>query len=567
MPVMLPNLRSANEGLAKSPTGIRGFDDITGGGLPQDRTTLICGGPGSGKTLFAIEYLINGIQEFNEPGVLIAFEETRDDLIRNCASLGFDLAHLIEQGKLIIDEIVMDTHHAQQTGDYDLEGLFIRLEYAINKVNAKRIAIDTIEVIFDLLGNSARLRSELRRLFRWIKEKKVTTVITSESEKGLLTRHDIEPYVSDCVIFLDQRLQDQLARRRLRIVKYRGSLHGTDEYPFLIDQDGMSVLPITSVGLDYTSSEERVATGIAGLDKMLGGEGYFRGSTILVSGSSGTGKTSFAAHFANAACQRGEHCIYFTFEESASQILRNMRSIGIDLRPWMSGNLLQIHAIRPTMYNLEIHLAMMQKLIQDFQPETIVVDPVTSFDLIGNTTDISLLFTRLIDFCKMRGITTLVTSIITSSPGSVIKETNLSSLVDTWISLQDIEVGGERNRVLYVLKSRGMKHSKQISEFEFSSDGIYLIDAYTDSEGMLTGSARLAREMRKELEELEFQQQIAIKRLKFENRQAALKAQIEALQAELRMESAELQLIEDQTARRNAVIQHQRNDLARKHGV
>ncbi|MBN8592076.1 MAG: circadian clock protein KaiC [Anaerolineae bacterium] len=567
MPVMLPNLRSANEGLAKSPTGIRGFDDITGGGLPQDRTTLICGGPGSGKTLFAIEYLINGIQEFNEPGVLIAFEETRDDLIRNCASLGFDLAHLIEQGKLIIDEIVMDTHHAQQTGDYDLEGLFIRLEYAINKVNAKRIAIDTIEVIFDLLGNSARLRSELRRLFRWIKEKKVTTVITSESEKGLFTRHDIEPYVSDCVIFLDQRLQDQLARRRLRIVKYRGSLHGTDEYPFLIDQDGMSVLPITSVGLDYTSSEERVATGIAGLDKMLGGEGYFRGSTILVSGSSGTGKTSFAAHFVNAACQRGEHCIYFTFEESASQILRNMRSIGIDLRPWMSGNLLQIHAIRPTMYNLEIHLAMMQKLIQDFQSETIVVDPVTSFDLIGNTTDISLLFTRLIDFCKMRGITTLVTSIITSSPGSVIKETNLSSLVDTWISLQDIEVGGERNRVLYVLKSRGMKHSKQISEFEFSSDGIYLIDAYTDSEGMLTGSARLAREMRKELEELEFQQQIAIKRLKFENRQAALKAQIEALQAELRMESAELQLIEDQTARRNTVIQHQRNDLARKHGV
>lgn len=560
-------IQPITQGLPKSPTGIRGFDEITGGGLPQNRTTLICGGPGSGKTLFAIEYLINGIHEFNEPGVFIAFEETREDLIRNFASLGFDLAHLIEQGKLIIDEIVMDTHHAQQTGDYDLEGLFIRLDYAINKVNAKRIAIDTIEVIFDLLGNSARLRSELRRLFRWIKEKKVTTVITSESEKGLLTRHDIEPYVSDCVIFLDQRLQDQLARRRLRIVKYRGSLHGTDEYPFLIDQDGMSVLPITSVGLDYTSSEERVATGIAGLDKMLGGEGYFRGSTILVSGSSGTGKTSFAAHFANAACQRGEHCIYFTFEESASQILRNMRSIGIDLRPWMSGNLLQIHAIRPTMYNLEIHLAMMQKLIQDFQPETIVVDPVTSFDLIGNTTDISLLFTRLIDFCKMRGITTLVTSIITSSPGSVIKETNLSSLVDTWISLQDIEVGGERNRVLYVLKSRGMKHSKQISEFEFSSDGIYLIDAYTDSEGMLTGSARLAREMRKELEELEFQQQIAIKRLKFENRQAALKAQIEALQAELRMESAELQLIEDQTARRNTVIQHQRNDLARKHGV
>lgn len=561
------HLHTITQDLPKSPTGIRGFDDITGGGLPQDRTTLICGGPGSGKTLFAIEYLINGIQEFNEPGVFIAFEETRDDLIRNFASLGFDLAHLIEQGKLIIDEIVMDTHHAQQTGDYDLEGLFIRLEYTVNKVKAKRIAIDTIEVIFDLLGNSARLRSELRRLFRWIKEKKVTTVITSESEKGLLTRHDIEPYVSDCVIFLDQRLQDQLARRRLRIVKYRGSLHGTDEYPFLIDQDGISVLPITSVGLDYTSSEERVATGIAGLDKMLGGEGYFRGSTILVSGSSGTGKTSFAAHFVNAACQRGEHCIYFTFEESASQILRNMRSIGIDLRPWMSGNLLQINAIRPTMYNLEIHLAMMQKLIQDFQPETIVVDPVTSFDLIGNTTDISLLFTRLIDFCKMRGITTLVTSIITSSPGSVIKETNLSSLVDTWISLQDIEVGGERNRVLYVLKSRGMKHSKQITEFEFSSDGIHLIDAYADSEGMLTGSARFAREIQKELEELEFQQQVAIKRLKFESRQAALKAQIEALQAELKMESAELQLIEDQTARRSSVIQHQRNDLARKRGV
>jgi len=561
------HLHTITQGLPKSPTGIRGFDDITGGGLPQDRTTLICGGPGSGKTLFAIEYLINGIQEFNEPGVFIAFEETREDLIRNFASLGFDLAHLIEQGKLIIDEIVMDTHHAQQTGDYDLEGLFIRLEYTVNKVKAKRIAIDTIEVIFDLLGNSARLRSELRRLFRWIKEKKVTTVITSESEKGLLTRHDIEPYVSDCVIFLDQRLQDQLARRRLRIVKYRGSLHGTDEYPFLIDQDGISVLPITSVGLDYTSSEERVATGIAGLDKMLGGEGYFRGSTILVSGSSGTGKTSFAAHFVNAACQRGEHCIYFTFEESASQILRNMRSIGIDLRPWMSGNLLQINAIRPTMYNLEIHLAMMQKLIQDFQPETIVVDPVTSFDLIGNTTDISLLFTRLIDFCKMRGITTLVTSIITSSPGSVIKETNLSSLVDTWISLQDIEVGGERNRVLYVLKSRGMKHSKQITEFEFSSDGIHLIDAYADSEGMLTGSARFAREIQKELEELEFQQQVAIKRLKFESRQAALKAQIEALQAELKMESAELQLIEDQTARRSSVIQHQRNDLARKRGV
>lgn len=318
-------------GLAKCPTGITGLDEITKGGLPQGRPTLVCGGAGSGKTLFAMEFLVRGAMKYDEPGVFIAFEETAGELAENVDSLGFDLERLTKQKKLAIDYVHVQRSEILETGEYDLEGLFIRIGYAIDSIGAKRIVLDTIEALFAGLSNDFILRSELRLLFRWLKEKGITAVITAERGTNTLTRQGLEEYVSDCVIMLDHRVIDQTATRRMRVIKYRGSAHGTNEYPFLIDEQGFSVLPVTTLGLEHLATSERLSSGIPELDAMLGGKGYFRGSTILITGTAGTGKTSVAAHFVDAACRRGERCSYFAFEESESQLLRNMSSIGLNL--------------------------------------------------------------------------------------------------------------------------------------------------------------------------------------------------------------------------------------------
>ncbi|MCX5883554.1 MAG: circadian clock protein KaiC, partial [Deltaproteobacteria bacterium] len=476
--------------LEKCPTGIKGLDEITKGGLPRGRPTLICGSAGSGKTLFAMEFLMRGAMDYGEPGVFMTFEETPEDLAKNFISLGFDLPDMMSRGLIATDHVYIERSEVEETGEYDLEGLFIRLGAAIDSVGAKRVVLDTLEALFSGLPNVAILRAELHRLFRWLKDRGVTAIVTGESGDKLLTRYGLEEYVADCVIFLDFRTEVQISTRRLRIVKYRGSSHGSDEYPFLIDERGLSILPITSLGLDYPVSTERIATGVPKLDAMLEGKGFYRGSTILVSGTAGTGKTSLSATFADAACLRGERCLYFAFEESPSQIIRNMSSIGMDLSRWVKKGLLKFHSVRPSLYNLEMHLLTFHRVIEDFNPQVFIVDPISNLCAAGTISEVKSILTRLIDYLKMKKISTFLTD-LTHFIGSLEHTSEeISSLIDTWLLLRDIERNGERNRGLYILKSRGMAHSNQIQEFLLTNQGIDLIDIYTGSGEVLTGSAR-----------------------------------------------------------------------------
>jgi circadian clock protein KaiC len=473
------------EGLEKCPTGISGLDEITGGGLPKGRPTLVVGSAGSGKTLLSMEFLINGATKFNEPGVFVAFEETAQELSKNVASLGFDVQALIAKKKLAVDYVYIERSEIEETGEYDLEGLFVRLGHAIQSVGARRVVLDTIEVLFAGLPNPAILRAELRRLFRWLKSVGVTAVITGERGEHSLTRYGLEEYVADCVILLDHRVTDQLSTRRLRVVKYRGSAHGTNEYPFLIDEHGMSILPITSLGLAHEVSTERVPTGIARLDRMFAGGGYYRGSSVLVSGTAGTGKTSVAAFFADAACRSGKRCLYFAFEESESQLLRNMGSIGLDLAKWTKKGLLMIHASRPEMQGLERHLVEMHKLIREFKPQAVVVDPITNLVKVGGRLEVTSMLTRLIDYLKTEKITSLSTSLVTNER-DVEAVAGVSSLMDTWINLQDIESNGERKRGIMIMKARGMGHSNQVREFKLTDRGFVIADA----DGRLKGGVK-----------------------------------------------------------------------------
>lgn len=481
--------------LTKALTGIAGFDEITQGGVPTGRPTLICGSAGAGKTLFSIEFIVRGAVQLGEPGVIITFEEKVEDLEANVASLGFDLKKLQRDNLLRIDHVHINRSEIEETGEYDLSGLFIRLEYAIDQIGAKRIMLDTIENLFGGLGNNGILRAELRRLFGWLKEKGVTAIITGEKGDGQLTRHGLEEYVSDCVIFLDHRVINQISTRLLRVVKYRGSLHGTNEYPFLIDEEGISVLPVTSLLMDAKISTQRVSSGIPALDRMLGGKGFFRAGSILVSGTPGTGKTSIAAAFAKATCERRERCLYFAFEESAPQILRNMQSINIQLEPYMEKGLLQIHAFRPTSYGLEMHLVAIHKLVKKYKPRTVVIDPITNLTTIGTMPEVKSMLTRLVDFLQSEGITVMFTALVFENQSNLQADEGISSLVDAWILVRDIETSGERNRGMYIMKSRGMKHSNQVREFVITDSGIDLIDVYLGAEGVLVGSAREAQQL------------------------------------------------------------------------
>jgi circadian clock protein KaiC len=535
--------------LPKSPTGIQGLDEVTEGGFPKGRPTLICGGPGCGKTLLSIEFLVRGATQFDEPGVFVTFEETPEDLAKNVKSLGFDLDTLVKQKKLYLSFVKVERSEIEETGEYDLEGLFIRLGHAIDSIGAKRVVLDTIESLFAGLDNTAILRAELRRLFLWLKEKGVTAVITGERGEGLLTRQGLEEYVSDCVILLDHRVVDQITTRRLRIVKYRGSTHGTNEYPYLIDKDGISVLPITSLKLDHDVSMQRIPTGIDRLDTMLGGKGYFKGSTILASGTAGTGKTSIASYFANATCARGERCIYFAFEESPKQIIRNMHSIDVNLEQWEKKELLKFHAARPTLQGLEMHLVTMHKLISEFKPNVVIIDPITNLISAGTTNDVKAMLTRLIDYLKMNQITALFTALVHGGD-EVNQSTNeaISSLVDTWLLVRDIEFNGERNRAIHILKSRGMAHSNQVREFLVTAEGINLVDVYAGSEGMLTGSARIAQEMKNKAQALTKDYQLNLKKRELERKRRAMEIQIESLKAQIEVEEEEMQreLAQDQ---------------------
>lgn len=526
------------------------------GGLPKGRPTLLCGSAGCGKTLFSMSFLYNGAVDCGEPGVFVAFEERPQDLIKNFGSLRYDLERLIADKRLAFDHVQIDSNAIEETGDYDLEGLFIRLGYAIDTIGAKRVVIDTVETLFGGLSNQAILRSELRRLFEWLKSKGVTAIITAERGDGALTRYGLEEYVADCVILLDNRVHDQLSTRRLRVVKYRGSSHGTNEYPFIIDHEGVTVMPVTSAGLAHDASTKRVSSGIPDLDAMLEGEGYYRGSSILVSGMAGSGKSTVAAHFADHVCSAGERCIYFAMEESPQQIVRNMRSVGIDLEKSVGRGLLQFSARRPNLYGLETHLAAMHREVLEFEPAAVVIDPLSALMSAGAKGDVHSMVLRLVDLLKARGITAIFTNLGGSQAESTTTEMQISSLMDTWLLLYNRESNGEHNRQLYLLKSRGMAHSNQVREFILSSDGIQLREAYIGPAGVLTGSARLVQEAKDKADELVREQAMQRRAREIERKRREITAQIEALQAQLAGEEAEMQLLDREgTARENQLSQ------------
>lgn len=548
--------RTNKHDLPKASTGIQGLDELTRGGLPRGRPTLVCGSAGCGKTVLGIEFLVRGATQFDEPGVLMAFEETAEELTENVGSLGFDLDELVRQKKLALDYVRIERSEIEETGEYDLEGLFVRLGHAIDSIGAKRVVLDTIEALFAGLSNTAILRAELRRLFAWLKKKGVTAIITGERGDGTLTRHGLEEYVSDCVIVLDHRITEQISTRRLRIVKYRGSRHGSDECPFLIDDNGLSVLPITSMGLRHAASNERISSGVPRLDTMLGGGGYYRGTSILVSGTAGTGKTSLAAHFVDAACRRDERVLYMAFEESPGQFARNMRSIGFDMNPWMERGLLRFEASRPTLYGLEMHLATMHKHIVEFEPHVVIIDPLTNFTSVGAENEARSMLMRLIDMLKSKQTTALFTSL--TGGGSVLEqsEVGVSSLMDTWLLLRDVELGGERNRVMYILKSRGMAHSNQLREFLLTDHGIELEDVYLGPEGVLTGSSRLAQEAREKAAQIARGEEIEAKRRELERARQASEAQIAAIRLEYQAKEDELRrAIAEQECREQRLVQ------------
>jgi circadian clock protein KaiC len=550
--------------LPKAPTGIQGLDELTGGGLPQRRPTLLCGSAGCGKTLLAMEFLVRGAVDSGEPGVFMAFEESTGELATNFASLGHDLKALVAQKKLALEFVHIERSELEETGAYDLEGLFIRLGHAIDSIGAKRVVLDTVEALFSGLSNTAILRTELRRLFRWLKEKGVTAIITGERGETGLTRYGLEEYVADCVILLDHRVEGQIATRRLQIVKYRGSTHGTSEYPFLIDEGGISILPITSMGLKHEASTERVSTGIPRLDAMMGGKGYYRGSSVLASGASGTGKTSLAAYFAQGAVARGERCLWFAFEESSSQIIRNMRSIGIDLEPAVRRGTLRFHAERPTICGLEMHLVIIHKLVNQFRPRVIIIDPITNFAALGSETQIKAMLTRLIDFFKIQQITALFTSLSAGSTYMEFNDVGMVSLMDTWLLLQDVQNGAERNRVLYLLKSRGMAHSNQVREFLLTDHGAELRDVYVGPSGvLLTGSARAALEAQEKAQALVREQEIEGRNRELERKRQAMEAQIAVLRAEFEVEQVETTKTMGQDQTRAGVLAGDRVQMAR----
>jgi circadian clock protein KaiC len=525
----MPSLNAPQ--LAKAATGIQGLDDILMGGIPEGRPSLICGAAGCGKTLFGMTFLVKGVVDHGETGVFMSFEERSVDLVKNVDSLGFDLQSLIDQQKIVIDHVHIDRSEIEETGEYDLEGLFVRLGYAIDSVGAKRVVLDTIEALFASFKDTAILRSELRRLFYWLKERGVTTIITGERGDGQLTRYGIEEYVSDCVILLDNRVVDQITTRRLRVVKYRGSAHGTNEYPFFIDEHGISVLPITAAGLNHEASLQIVPTGIKGLDAMLSKGGYYNGASVLVSGLAGTGKTTFAASFIDACCSRDERCLFFSFEESENQLIRNMESVGIDLAKYRNSGLLKIESARPSLYGLEVHLARMHREIDLFKPTAVIIDPISAFR--GPETEVHAILLRLVDLLKSRGITAIFCSLADVAVRSQGLEREISSLMDTWISLTNVEADGEHNRLLFVLKSRGMGHSNQVREYHIAEQGITLIQPYIGPNGVLTGTARLMQESRERREEELRRETVERRKRDVEKRRLELERQIASMRAEL----------------------------------
>ena len=473
-----------NRGLEKCPTGIKGFDEITEGGIPRNRITLLSGGTGTGKTLLGIDFLISGVTKYDETGVFMSFEENGDELFEDVGSLNFDLQSLVTDKQIQLEYVVLERRDVQADGEFNLEGIFVRLELAIDSIGAKRVVLDSIDSLFAGVTDVGILRLEIKRLFRWLKNKKVTTIITGETTQGTYTRHGLEAYISDCIIFVDNRVREQISTRRMRVIKYRGSNHGTNEYPFVIDKNGLSVIPITSAGLDSPGSSERLSTGIPSLNALFNGGGYTRGSTVLVSGTAGTGKTSLGVAFAVETCSRGERCVLLSYEESPGQLIQNMTSIGFDLAPLVKSGLLLIVSTRPSFFGLEMHLLDLYKMLAEFKPQAVVIDPISSLLGQGNPLEIQSMLTRMIDALKSQSITGVFTSLVSSTEqNDTSGEIGVSSLIDTWIVVRELEEteGRRRIRGLYIVKSRGMGHSSDVHKLVMSDSGMTVIAMDADA--------------------------------------------------------------------------------------
>lgn len=535
--------------LPKARTGIRGLDEITMGGLPRGRPTLVCGPAGSGKTLLAIEFLVRGALEYGEPGVFVAFEETATDLAANVASLGFDLEDMQRRDLLAVEEILIDADQIIETGAFNLDGLFLRIGAAVDAVKAKRVVLDTVEVLFGGIANQGILRAELIRLFKWFKDRGLTVIVTGEQGERLMTRHGLEEYVADCVLVLDHRISDQLSTRRLRIAKYRGSLHGTNEYPFLIGSKGMSVLPITSLELQHTVSSSRVASGIDRLDHMLGG-GVFRGSSVMITGSAGTGRTTFAATYADAACRRGERALFVSFEESQPQVIRNMKSCGLDLAQHVKSGHLRFFTSRPSEYGLEMHLISIHQIVDEFKPALVVIDRISDFGAMGTFNEIRATFTRLIDYLKKLQITAVLTELRSTADETEFREVGVDSIMDSWIALAFMDSGGERNRSVSIVKARGTANSNQLREYRITDGGIELIDAYLGLGEVLTGTARIAQEARERDKASAEAVSAQRRRTELDLKEHLTAAQVETLEAErsaIKLELVDLAQRSEQT--------------------
>jgi len=530
--------------LKKTPSGINGFDEITDGGLPKNRPTIICGNTGSGKTVISMEFLVKGALKYNEPGVFMSFEETREELATNMESLHFDLDSLIKKRKIYIEYLEIDKSQNIEAGRYDLEGLFVRLQNAITSIGAKRVVLDSLDALFYGLNNNA-IRPEIKRLFKWLKEKEVTAIITSESDNGFSTKNGLEQYVADCVIALDNRTVNQTTTRRIKIVKMRGSVHGINEYPFSIDMNGISVLPLISQLANQSLSTVRISSGVKDLDGMLDGKGFFEGSSILVSGSAGTGKTSIAISLINATCIKKIRGLYCAFEESSSQITRNMLSIGLDIEPYIKSGVLKMYSSRPTIQNLELHLIAIQKIIEEFDPKIIVLDPITNLIAEGINTEIRQMLAHFVDFLKSKNITVLFTAAITlETVKSNPSDEGISAMVDTWILVRDIETNSERNRGIYILKSRGMNHSTQVREFVITDNGLSLLPIYISAGGILTGSAKLEHTLQKEEQNKLFKNEIKTRNSEIERKRKMMEENIALLKTNFESEVAILNEIE-----------------------
>lgn len=551
--------------LRKVPTGITGFDDITLGGLPAGRPSLICGAAGCGKTLFGMTFLVHGATACDEPGVFMSFEERPADLVDNVASLGYDLQGLIDRQQITIDHVQLNRNEIEESGDFDLEGLFVRLGYAIDSIGAKRVVLDTLEVLFASFTDAAVVRAELRRLFYWLKERGVTTLVTGERGNAQLTRYGIEEYVSDCVILLDNRVVEQVTTRRLRVIKYRGASHGTNEYPFFIDDQGITVLPITAAGLNHAAGQEIVPSGVEGLDRMLAKGGFFRGSSVLVSGLAGTGKTTFGATFMDACCKRGERCLFFSFEESQSQLVRNLQSVGLALEGYIASGLLRIESARPSLYGLEVHLARMYREILRFKPSAVLIDPISAFR--GPESEVHATLLRLVDLLKQHGITTVFTSLSDAKAHAKGIDREVSSLMDVWISLGMVEADGEHNRLLYVLKARGMGHSNQVREYHIDGHGISLVRPYVGPHGVLTGSARVNQEAREQRDAQLRKRLVEQRRREKEKNRLVLERKIAEMREALEAEELEENALLDDESRQLLSDDDVRQRLAQARGA